>query len=150
MKSKLFRTAVCAIAVVAIMGATALTQDSATAAALADIEQRLASSILTGDRTAYEQVLSDDWSVINTDGQILGKAQVVRELFVTGDRRLETIKVDDIRVQSFGDFAVVTGRTAATGTFKGTRASVTLRFTDVFVRRGGRWQIVASQGTLVP
>jgi ketosteroid isomerase-like protein len=58
----------------------------------------------------------------------------------------ETLKVDDLSMRVFGDAAVVTGRTtAATGAAKPVK--LTLRFTDVFVRLAGRWQIVASQAT---
>jgi len=49
-----------------------------------------------------------------------------------------------LQVRRFGSIAVVTGRTNATGA-DGTR--VVLRFTDVFEKRGGRWQAVVSQGT---
>jgi len=45
--------------------------------------------------------------------------------------------------------AVATGRTRAAGSYRGVSATVTLRFTDVFARRQGRWQVVASQGTTV-
>jgi ketosteroid isomerase-like protein len=61
---------------------------------------------------------------------------------------IETLKMDDVLVRAFGDAAVVTGRTfAATGGAK--PESVTLRFSDFFVRRAGRWQIVASHATRV-
>ena len=59
---------------------------------------------------------------------------------------IEMLKVDDLSVRTFGEAAVVTGRTTMTtgGTNPGT---VTLRFTDVFIRRAGRWQVVASHAT---
>jgi ketosteroid isomerase-like protein len=57
--------------------------------------------------------------------------------------------VDDVKVRAFGDVAVATGRTRASGSYKGERASVELRFTDVLLRRNDRWQFVVSQGTLV-
>ena len=59
---------------------------------------------------------------------------------------MERLDIDDIAVRAFGDTAVVTGRTtAATG--GPSPVSVTLRFTDVFIRRAGRWQAVASHAT---
>ncbi len=60
---------------------------------------------------------------------------------------IETLKVDDLSVRAFGDAAVVTGRT--TVTTGGADPTLTLRFTDVFVRRAGRWQVVASQATRI-
>lgn len=59
--------------------------------------------------------------------------------------------VDEVEVRLFRDTAVATGRTRATGSYHGKAASVVLRFTDVFIRRNGRWQIVASHAsTVVP
>jgi ketosteroid isomerase-like protein len=49
----------------------------------------------------------------------------------------------------FSGFAVVTGRTRATGSYQGQSATVTLRFTDVFHRENDRWVVVASHGTFV-
>jgi ketosteroid isomerase-like protein len=57
--------------------------------------------------------------------------------------------VDDVHVRVFGELAVATGRTRATGSYRGDAAAVELRFTDVFVHRKGAWRIVVSQGTLV-
>ena len=68
---------------------------------------------------------------------------------MTSDRKITAMAVDDIRVRLLGDAAIVTGRTRATGTYQGSAASVILRFTDVFVRVDTRWQVVASQGTIV-
>ena len=54
-----------------------------------------------------------------------------------------------MKVRLYGDStAVVTGRTVVT-TSAATPQTVRLRFTDVFVRRTGRWLIVASHGTLL-
>jgi ketosteroid isomerase-like protein len=125
-------------------------QSESTSKTLADIEQQLVKAILTGDQKTYSDFLADDWSVINTDGSILTKEQVLREMFVTGQRKVETAAIDEVKVRDLGDMAVVTGRTTASGVIRGERVTARLHFTDVFVRRAGRWQIVASQGTLIP
>ena len=67
----------------------------------------------------------------------------------SGVRRIESGSVDDLNIRTFGDVAIVTGRSVLAGSYQGERASVVQRFTDVFVRRDGRWQAVASQGTQV-
>jgi len=67
----------------------------------------------------------------------------------SGVRRIESGSVDDLNIRTFGDVAIVTGRSVLAGSYQGERASVVQRFTDVFVRREGRWQAVASQGTQV-
>ena len=123
-------------------------QASGTTSELTLIEHRLVKAWLDGDRAAVDSILAADWSVIDLTGRVLTKVQVMQELG-SGERRIESGSVDDLSVRAFGDFAIVTGRSVLSGSYKGQRASVVQRFTDVFVRRGGRWQAVASQGTQV-
>ena len=119
-----------------------------TTAELTVIEEQLAASWVAGDHRYHERILSDDWSVIDPTGNILTKADVLREAF-SGERKITKGKVDQINVRDFGEWAIVTGRTQMAGTYQGTKMDVTLRFTDVFVRRDGEWRCVASQGTFL-
>ena len=115
---------------------------------LTRIEERLAAAWVAGDRAFIESVLSDDWSVIDPTGRILTKAEVLREAF-TGEREITEGTIDQVNVRDFGDWAIVTGRTRMSGSYQGEEMTVTLRFTDVFVRRSVEWQCVASQGTFI-
>lgn len=117
--------------------------------ALREIEERLAEAWVQGDRLFIEQVLADDWSVTDLTGQVLTKADVLKQVFGSENRQVTSMQIDDINVRPFGDWAVVTGRTNAAGEYEGQVAQVTLRFTDVFTYRDGRWQVVASQATLL-
>jgi ketosteroid isomerase-like protein len=116
---------------------------------ISELEQRLAAAWVNGDRAFVEGLLAPNWSVIDPSGRILTKSQVVQEAFSSGDRRIDAMTVDDLQVRVLGTTAVATGRTRATGSYRGQTASVALRFTDVFHFTDGRWQVVASQGTLV-
>ncbi|HZS44679.1 MAG TPA: nuclear transport factor 2 family protein [Blastocatellia bacterium] len=117
-------------------------------AQLNEIEQKLVKAWLDNDWQTVDDLLDNDWSVIDPGGRILTKAQVLDEA-KSGQRKIESGGVDEIRIRNFGDFAVVTGRTRATGSYMGNNFSVMLRFTDVFVKREDKWQAVASQGTLL-
>ena len=118
------------------------------AAELTKIEQQLAAAWIKGDQTFIENILSDDWSVIDPTGRILTKAEVLREAF-TGERAITEGKIDQVNVRDFGEWAVVTGRTQMSGSYQGQAMSVVLRFTDVFTNASGDWKCVASQGTFV-
>jgi ketosteroid isomerase-like protein len=102
------------------------------------------------DRATVDEILADDWSVIDPGGRVLTKAEVMAEGFESGTRTIESGTIDEVQVRLFGNVAVVTGRTNAAGSYQGNRFSVQLRFTDVCEKQqGGRWHVVASQGTLV-
>ena len=113
------------------------------------VENRLATAWVEGDRSSIEQILAEDWTVTDLTGRILTKADVLEEAFGSKDRKIVSMKIDDLKVRSFGDWAIVTGRTRAAGEYQGAAAEVSLRFTDVFECRDGNWQVVASQATLI-
>jgi ketosteroid isomerase-like protein len=117
-------------------------------AELNELEQRLIRAWVEQDRDTVDSILDDDWSVIDPAAQIIDKQQVLREL-ETGHRKIETGTIDQVRIRAFDNFAVVTGRTTATGNYEGNSFSVQLRFTDICVKRGGNWQVIASQATLI-
>lgn len=116
---------------------------------LRDIEERLAAAWVKGDRSFIEQVLADDWSVTDASGHVLNKAEVLEEAFGSKDRQIVSMRIDEIKVRPFKDWAIVTGRTQAAGKYRGEVSEVTLRFTDVVVYRSEKWQVVASHATLL-
>ena len=116
---------------------------------LRDIEERLATAWVEGDRSFIERVLADDWRVTDLTGRVLTKAEVLEEAFGSLDRQIVSMQIDDIKVRPFGDWAIVTGRTQAAGKYRGEVVEVKLRFTDVFANRNGKWQVVASQATML-
>lgn len=116
---------------------------------LNELQQRLIRAWVELDRETIDAILSDDWTVIDPAGRVLTKAQVIAEGFESGTRKIESGAIDEVKVRLFNDVAVVTGRTIAQGSYEGTSVSVNLRFTDVCVKRGNGWQVVASQATLI-
>lgn len=119
------------------------TEDAAVVRELAAIEEQLASAWKSRDSAGWGALVADDWSVTHVDAQVITKEQAL-EMCRTGPPITTT--VDQLAVRSYGDTAIVTGRTKAT--VSGASAqTVTLRFTDVFVRRERRWIAVASHAT---
>jgi hypothetical protein len=123
---------------------------SDVSATLVDLEQRLARAWVGRDRDFIEALLAPEWTVIDPSGRLLTRRDVLEDSFGSADRRIDTMAVDDLRVLLLTPTsAVVTGRTLAAGSYRGAAASVALRFTDVFLLREKRWQVIASQGTFI-
>ena len=116
---------------------------------LVELEHQLARAWVKGDRRFIEDLLAPEWAVTDPSGRVLTRQQVLDETFGSTDRRVVSMSMDDLRVRLIGEVAVVTGRTHATGSYRGQEASVRLRFTDVFQHRDGRWMVVVSQGTMI-
>ena len=116
---------------------------------LRDIVQGLARAWLRHDRAFIDRVLAAEWSVTQPDGQSLSRDTVLGPFFDTV--HFERNEIDDVSVLLLGTTAVVRGRTVASATVGGAAVSARIRFTDVFVTRDGRWQVVASHAsTLAP
>lgn len=139
-------TAAVALAVLVAVGAAQPADDTAT---IVDLEHRLAAAWVKGDRTFIEGLLAADWSVTDGAGRVLTRQQVLDETFGSADRRIEAMAIDDVQVRFVAGVAIVTGRTRATGSYRGQSGTAVLRFTDVFTRRDGHWQIVVSHGSSV-
>ena len=117
--------------------------DAAAVRQLEGIEAQLASTWKDHDCVGWGALLADDWTVTHIDAQVITKHQAL-EMCRTGPPVTST--VDQLSVRSYGDTAIVTGRTKATVSGAAPQ-TVTLRFTDVFVWRDGRWIAVASHAT---
>ena len=110
------------------------------------IEQQLAATWKSGDCEGWAALVAPEWSVIHITGDVITRDEAL-QMCRDAPVRMAEMTIDDVSVRPFGGAAVVTGRTTATTDGGPASETVTLRFTDVFVRRAGRWQAVASHAT---
>ena len=142
----------CLIAIALVLLGTVLSlaeQNSGKTKELTTRESEFSEALLRGDWKALEQIEADDLIFTNADGSVTHKSDDVANLRL-GNFKFESIKMQDVTVQDFGEVAVVTGQLTEKVRYKTTDLSGLYRFTDVWVRRDGRWQLFAGQETLVP
>ena len=82
----------------------------------------------------------------SSNGQVAGKADDLADL-KAGEPKLDSSSVDDMKVRVYGNVALVNGHFTQKGVYKGKDLCGEARFTDVFVKRQGRWECVSTQGT---
>jgi ketosteroid isomerase-like protein len=126
--------------------APAKSADNSVEQTLMKIERDALAAVLKKDIPAFGRIFADDAVVITPDGSTQTKAQLLADL-KSGDLVIESSEISDLKVRAYGDTAVVTYLTTDKGKYKGNDISGRYRWTDVFVRRGGTWQIVAGHGT---
>jgi hypothetical protein len=143
------------LAVVLALPTVALAKEKGTGATadvegtLKKIEQELTDSILKSDNTAFEKYLASDYLGIGPDGVTQNKSELLADI-KSGTLKLESSTLSDIKVQvAAPDMAVVVYRTNDKGTYKGKDVTGEYRWLDVFVKRGGKWQIAIDQGTQI-
>jgi ketosteroid isomerase-like protein len=105
-------------------------------------------SLLKKDRATMERLYADDYLYHHSNGTVTNKAQEIAE-YMSSDIKWTAHKTEDLKVRMYHDVAIVTGVSILTGTAKGYQSGAR-RFTEVWVRRNGRWQTVGGQSTLVP
>lgn len=101
------------------------------------------------DVAALEPMLAEDLRYVHSDGQLENKAQFI-ETIRSGRRRYRAIDVQELDVRSYKDVAVLDGLLLADAQAGDQTVALKLRFTDVYVNRDGRWQLVAWQSARLP
>jgi hypothetical protein len=122
-----------------------------------ELESQFARAVVEGDRALYERVLAADFTHTSHAGVFKTRAQFLAEDKFTekgdsakGRTRYDAYDVDDLAIRIYGDTAVVTGRTSPRGrTASGQPISGRYRYMRIWVRREGRWQAIAFQGTRI-
>jgi ketosteroid isomerase-like protein len=117
--------------------------------ALIQLERDWCTAFLTRDTSILDRILASDYTGVGSRGSAETKSEALASLKDMASGFNECVDTN-FKVRIYGDAAIVTALATRSGTYKGTafkdRQSL---YTDVFVRRDGRWQCVASHGTLV-
>ena len=124
------------------------THVDSTAQAIMQLERDWAKALVAGDTATIERITASDWMMTDPGGNRSARAESLAELR-SGALKFESTIPLDMEVKVYGDTAIVNGRSRDKGTYKGQDISGEYRFTDVFVKRDGRWQAVSSVVTRV-
>jgi ketosteroid isomerase-like protein len=100
------------------------------------------------DLAFIKNILADDFVATYDDGDRGDKAKELA-LAAEFNQQVESAIQDEFTVKVYHDTAVVWFTLHLVGNKQGQRAELTLRYTDVWVLRDGRWQCVSTQSTRV-
>jgi ketosteroid isomerase-like protein len=99
------------------------------------------------DTEAYARLLADDYISTNSYGDMMTKAQSIARLKF--DNHTTSLRSHDFRVRVYGDAAVITLRLTYKNQVEGRESSGQDQITDVWIKRGGQWQCVASHSSQI-
>ncbi|MCC6929622.1 MAG: nuclear transport factor 2 family protein [Gemmatimonadaceae bacterium] len=106
------------------------------------------SADFTANRAALDSLLAPDLTYARSSGAFDDKRTVLAEVGPGGPYALDYLTPDSLRARAYGSTGVVTGLLRVK--LKAQPSPYRIRFTDVWVERGGRWQLVAFQATRLP
>ena len=93
---------------------------------------------------ALDSILAADF-VSNDSGDVRNKRQYIARIMGNAFK-IESIETINMQPMVFGDTGIVHGISIGEGSISGNELSGQHRWTDIFERRDGRWQAVASYG----
>ncbi|WP_258190589.1 nuclear transport factor 2 family protein [Rhodococcus sp. AD45-ID] len=110
------------------------------------IHEQWSTAIVSNDAERIGRFMADDWVIVSDSG-ITSKEQFL-SIIQSGELTHSTFdRVNDARVRTYGDTAVLTARLTNTAHYRGRQFDADEWTTDVFVRRNGRWLCVLSHIT---
>lgn len=115
-----------------------------------ELEEQFRAATLSGDVSAMDRLLSDDYVGIAWTGQVNTKATQMDHI---RSRSLVVLRMDiaDVKVKLLGSVAIVTGAATVEGTNEGSPMTGVYRYTRVYQRlAGGVWKITNSEATRIP
>lgn len=135
------------------VAACASATGGSTAPRTAESEVRLAErerfeAMLKQDVALLGTLLDDDLTYVHSGGDLQNKAQFV-ELIRSKGLVYESIEPSDVQVRLHDGSAVVTGRSRMRVRNAAGMSSFGIRFTEVYVRRNGRWLLTAWESTKI-
>src|SRR5687768_15549242 len=119
---------------------------------------RLLNEFLAGasrnDASVHERFWADDLIYTRSAGRRVTKADVLRDVRNApppkpGDPTT-IYTAEDVRIQQYGDTAIVAFRLVATTDTAGAKQVANLLNSGTFVKRNGKWQVVNWQSTRMP
>ncbi|HEX8888341.1 MAG TPA: nuclear transport factor 2 family protein [Pyrinomonadaceae bacterium] len=100
--------------------------------------QWLVEPYFTSEMTAYDRIVADDFTITQSNGKVLNKAE--KRANIIADHITDPsspFRIGESTVRVYGKAAVSVGYLI--------EEKSTVRFTNTYVKRDGRWQVVASQ-----
>jgi len=104
------------------------------------LDKAWTSAELKGDKKAAEELVAKDYVGTTQRGAIEDRAQYLAGVVPNADM----VKSDDYKVTVYGNVAIMTHR----GTVEGVR-NIQFRSTHIWMKRKGKWQIVAHHGSRI-
>jgi ketosteroid isomerase-like protein len=147
------RIAIVVSVAVLVFGAAVLAQTQ-TQPKSGSVEQELIKlengwndALVNEDWRFLDRILADDFISTDVNGNVSTKAVAMAAataILGGGVKPISSAVADDFKVYVYGDVAVVNFRLTSKNQFKGKENIGLERHTDTWIKRGGRWQCVAS------
>lgn len=110
------------------------------------IEDDFNAAMISNDVARIADCIADEWCLVTPESGPVSRRDMLTAID-NGVLSHDSMTKQVVRVQNYGDFAVVTGRGRNTGSFRGQPIAADEWITDVYSKVGGRWTCVLTHLT---
>jgi hypothetical protein len=137
-----------------LLASTALAQTAPDAAELTKLLNDFLAGASRNDPAMHERFWAEDLIYTRSAGRRVTKADILRDLRNAPPPKPDDPKTvytaEDVRIQQYGDAAIVAFRLVATTDAGGVKQVQNLLNSGTFLKRDGKWQVVNWQSTRMP
>lgn len=114
-----------------------------------ELDRKRMDAMCKQDIATLQTLLADELVYTHSSARIDTKQSLINGI-TSGSTVYTAIEPSDVQAQDWGNTVVLTGAARIRVMSRGNPNSFGVRFTDVYVNRGGQWQMVAWQSTRLP
>src|ERR1041384_1721061 len=148
------KTILCSALLLFTLASTVFAQTAPDAAELTKLLNDFLAGASRNDATIHDRFWADDLIYTRSAGRRVNKEEVMHDVRSAPAPKPSDPKTvytaEDIRIQQYGDTAVVAFRLVATTEEGGAKYVANLLNSGTFVKRNGKWQVVNWQSTRMP
>ena len=126
-------------------------EDTATIQQVTQLVRDFLANVPKGEKQTFDNFFADDVIYTRSAGVTVTKADIIKNIGVRATNEPQsTFEADDFIVHPYGTTAVVNFRLVMHNIEDGNPTITFFRNTGTFLKRNGKWQVVAWQATKVP
>ena len=114
-----------------------------------DLDKKRMQAMVAQDIATLEGLLADDLVYTHSSARLDTKQSLIVGMTACSTV-FTSVEPSDVKAQDLGDTVVLTGIAQIKVVVSGTPNAFGVRFTDVYAKRDGRWQMVTWQSTRLP
>jgi len=138
------RIGILTLCLLSVLAVSLPAQEKSDAATIRSLELKWTESYKQHNIDILSSLLAEDFVITIEDGSIYSKAGYISHS-ADPATKVQVAELSDLKVRMHGDTAVVTGAYHEKGESNGKPYEYHDRLTDIWMKVGGKWQVVASQ-----
>ena len=114
-----------------------------------ELDRKRMTAMAQKDIATLNELIADDLVYTHSSARLDTKQSLIGNM-ESGSTVYTSVVPSDVKAQDLGDSVVLTGSCRISVNSGGNAMSFGVRFTDVYARRNGKWQMVTWQSTRTP